>query len=612
MQNQINIAIYGQDKGTGGADDTRLIFTFPNTNASLMNEAWLKGLFDPRDARDLTNSENVYALWTSSEGNYYGIIAPANDGRNGRQLLCLHVGKRISSSGKIVISTLNNLKSLLLDNNVRDQELIETNLDEFVNSLITDNGIFQNSLKTTKAIRQYQTEAELEKIFTFPKQNEYTNFRCVYAISSNLLIPQQSSFSVINSPIKVIYRVTGQLPDGVTVDRTKITEGGNLNITYTKDGCEPVTKTVIIDGRRNSSLFYVDNELYINDAQTAEIKFQRKVKLRFEDAKTHSLVRDVTINISGKNSISNELILKDQSEYQPIHIKVIKIGYKTQDVNLAASDILRGEKIISLEPKRSRKDLYFITPDDEQTKASVEVEETSAFYQHIQKYGNFIYVKAPSKSKPTINEEDNDIDWFLILKYILWGIIALIILYGSYTAYQLLINDKAPWPFNKSEKVEVEDNIDDQISDNSQDSDEDKKADLDYLKSNENDDCWDKSKLRTQELQELIDNIQNEQIDEAFNHPYKDDPNVNGYWSKSISIYSDIKGKIEDREIKEAFNRSKVGYDKISIKKLNNELVALKNRLNTPSEPSNPQAVSEQKDPSINTTPRQSPFHHFE
>lgn len=589
MQNLINIAIFGQDRGAGGADDTRLIFTYPNPNASQMNEAWLRGLFDPRDARDLTNSENVYALWSSSEGNYYGVIVPANDGRNGRQLLCLHVGKRVSSSGRIVISTLNTLKSLLIDSNLRERSLIDSNLDELVNSLLIDNSVYQNNTKTAKAIRQYQTLTQLEQIFTFPKQVEYANYRCVYAISSSVTIAQQSSFALITSPIKVIYRVMGQIPEGISVDKMSITAGGFLNITYKKDGCEPVTKTVVVDGRYNSALYYVENEIYINDSQKAGVKFQRKVKLRFEDSSTHSMVRDVTIQLQGgRPTIANELTVNDQTSYQTTRIKVIKTGYKTRDIDIVESDILKGEKTILLEPKSTRTDLYIITPDGEQTSINTEVKETSALYRYVQHHGPYIHVK--SNHRPDSNGGEGhkrDIDWWSILSYAIWGLIALILFYGGYAAYQLLINDKAPWPFGK-EPVEVAQVADIQEGENQdgQIDEPDKQADLSYLKTN--DDCWDKTQLKSASYQELIDFIAQGLIEQAFSHPYKDESVVNSLWCGKqvgkmgcVEIYEKIRNKISPDDISEAMRRSRVNSssDKISVNELIKELSTLKSRV---------------------------------
>ena len=76
---------------------------------------------------------------------------------------------------------------------------------------------------------------------------------------------------------------------------------------------------------------------------------------------------------------------------------------------------------------------------------------------------------------------------------------------------------------------------------------------MDYLKKN---DEWDKSKLKSDEFKELIDYIVNEQIEEAFNHPYSKKDKINGYWKQCCNIYKEIKDTVDITKLEGAFRRA--------------------------------------------------------
>ena len=540
MENsRIKIAIFGQVRSGGGADDTKVVYTFPNPNSVHLNEPWLRGLFDPREPRELTEKD-TYCIWSNDNGYYYGLIVPANDGRNGRLLLCIHVGNKISTNGSIVLSTLNTLKTLLIDNEVREPNVIASNTNDLVNSLVTEQLPHSSVAKpSAKGVRQYDSDSSLKQILTYPKQDSYRNYRYIFIVPSSVSVNPGSDFQLITTPIKKIYRVQGNIPEGVQVDKYTIEAGRTINITYGKQGCEPVTKTITVDGCPNSVIFYVENELYVNDAQKAGIQFYRKLMLRFEDASTHSSVNGVKILFNGKPTTSYELTFKDQASYNTYRISVSKTGYVKAEVEITGVDIFKGEKTISLEPKISRQTLYVRIPDEsEDTPINVELPETSALYRYVQQYGTRLKIKSNNRSRSP-HEEDDDhkgYDWWQIIEYVLYGIIALLLLYGVYTAYQLVFTEKAPWPFGKEqvEDAQVVDSTetDEKISLNAL-SPEDKQADLDYLKEN---DIWDKTKIKTDSLRTLFDFIAKGQVNDAISHPYQYNTAVNGFWAGKKGI----------------------------------------------------------------------------
>lgn len=538
MNTPINIALYGQAKGSGGSDDTRLIFTFPNQNAMQTNEQWLKGLFDPRDARKLIDADSVYALWSSSEGNYYGLIVPANDGRNGRQLLCVHVGHRLASSGRIVLSTLRFLKTLLIDNGIKDDTLINNNLEELKNSLISDNSYYQASASSSsKGLRQYHGEKQLEQLFTFPRQKAYKGFQCIYIVSDEVDLSSVVGFTHISEPIKVIYRVMKPLPSGVSVDKTDITAGDTLTITYTKEGCEPEVDSVVINGLSSKYVLCVDNELYINDAERAEVRFNRRVLIDFVEEGTNKRINYVTIrSFKGKQNVADSVLIAETE--QTASFTALATGYHEKNVTLNHSDILSGRYKVELKPKSAEQTIEIVFPDYTSSTIKARVKQNDPLYKYLQRTNGQIHVSRRDFQKPKYSGDNYEDDsssksfWQKIPNWLLYAAIAAIAALLVFCVWKF-------WPSSDDNGEEAEETKTEQVDSKQAEpqtqefNEADFNADLAYMKDHEQ---WNKLDLKTDDFKNLIDYISNGQVPQAVAHPYKNNDLVNGHWNAILSI----------------------------------------------------------------------------
>ncbi len=585
-QSIINIAVYGQVKNAGGADDTRLVLTYPDPRAAATGASWLNGLFDPRDARLLTNDNDVYTVWTGPEGNYYGIIVPANDGRNGRLMLCLHTGHRVSTSGAVVLRTLRALRAQLAQSN--NVAAIEPHLNALAATLIPQ-AASTAAGSPVKGIRVYNNEAELEKIFTFPRQAAHDAYRCVYIAPAGAVIPQSQSFAQITAPVTVTFRIYRQLPAGVTVDKTAVAAGRTLRLTYSKDGCVPVTKAVTIDGRPTPEVGYNDYELIINDPATAAVRFQRKVRLHFEDSTGSGMVRDVTIQVANQpGTIAVELTVPDTDRFAPFSFKAIKTGYRSQDVTITEADVRAGAKTVRLEPLSNRVKVNIILPNQAVSTVTVDVRDNDPLLSYLQRHGNVLHVggEQATAQHAGSKRKQRRPAWARIIPLAAIALATLLLVgYGGYSIVSFIGGD-TPWPFGgeaKSDTLQHAPNVDEEVNPNNQAGDnlDLNKDDINYLKNN---DLWDKKQLKSDGYKALIDLIAGGLAENAFNHKYNECGNVNGYWSNPdkgtgcVELYREMQDRVDPQKIQDEMRRCSKG-DVVDIRQLNNSLIALKRQL---------------------------------
>ena len=304
----INIGVYGQVVGVGGADDTALAFSYPTPTTAVPSQSWVKSLFDPRDARNFTpKGEDAFAFWANSDGNFYAIIFRSADARNGRLMLVINVKGGMSNSGTVALSTLHSLKKSYIEcgNGKLSNDVIDTRLASFRNSLISYNNYAPLAkVPQNKGYRVFTDEAQLAEMFTFPHQSESAKYKCVYFVP-NEITQFDPNFVKITTPVIVSYQI-GKLPEGVSINSSKsfFSKGETLSITYKKDGCEPETRVKKIDGISNDIITYSGYAIQIKDATSAGIRFKYKVEITFVEEGTHIHIPGVKITPTVGNIIS--------------------------------------------------------------------------------------------------------------------------------------------------------------------------------------------------------------------------------------------------------------------------------------------------------------------
>ena len=580
LQHNIYLAVHGQIVGHGGADDTAIVFTYPTPKTQ--PQSWTNSMFDPSDARAFTpQGQDAFAFWSNAEGNYYAIIFPSKVSRNGRLMLAINIKGFMCNNGDVALRTLRSLKDYYINSSeLLSNDKISALLILFDNSLTPDDTFYRPATKLLyKGYRVFSGDNELANMFTYPHQGEYSNYKCVYFVPC---VPsdQDPNFKPITSHLRKSYKIA-DLPSGVEIEprRSTITEGETLTIRYTKNGCLPQERKVVVNGSPSNGVYYDGNTIRIHNAKTMEIRFLRNISLIFLEKGTSNRISDVSVRLKGQQQSVLSSITIDE-DTQKVELNISKTGYHSKDVTLGQDALLKGSVTIELDPILKQKKVEVFYPGNTSDTIQISFAENSLTANYLKKTSDKIYIsrKYFETPKPIIPEESF---WKRYYTQILTVVLGLFLV-GFITLVLWFFN---VWPFDSEEKVEQPVYQIENVGETNQpDSllEADKQTDLDYLKNT--DDGWDKSKLKTEDFRQLIDYIQNGQVKEAIEHPYNKENKVNGHWSNIVNIYNDIKGNIDDNEIRNAFMRTRVGSDIINVEKLHSEMVELKNKLNPPSE----------------------------
>lgn len=526
----INIGVYGQVVGVGGADDTALAFSYPTPTTAVPSQSWVKSLFDPRDARNFTpKGEDAFAFWANSDGNFYAIIFRSADARNGRLMLVINVKGGMSNSGAEALRTLRSLKKSYIEcsNGKLFNDEIDARLASFRNSLISYNNYAPLAkVPQNKGYRVFTDEAQLAEMFTFPHQSESATYKCVYFVP-NEITQFDPNFVKITTPVIVSYHIEKQPIDvSINPSRSVYSKGEILSITYKKNGCEPETKKIRIDGINNNFITYSGYTIQIKDATSAGIRFYRKVDITFVKEGFNTSISSVYITSTNRNVIIKSSSISVPEGYANIELSVSKNGYQITKYTLTKQDLEAKKATIPMKPTQGGRS------------------NTGGGNGHTQPH--------PTSFLTTLLK-------FALVAFVLAlaGVVALMVL--------------GIWP-QESESTTSQKTITTVIDKNATaDSTriKNREADLAYLKKN---DKWDKSKLQSEDFKVLIDYIINKQVKDAFNHHYSQEDKINGYWEQCCKIYNDIKKEVDKEELEGAFKRASKNNSIINVKQLFIEL----------------------------------------
>ena len=550
----INIGVYGQVVGVGGADDTALAFSYPTPTTAIPSQSWVKSLFDPRDARNFTpKGEDAFAFWANSDGNFYAIIFRSADARNGRLMLVINVKDGMSNSGAEALRTLRSLKKSYIEcsNGKLFNDEIDARLASFRNSLISYNNYAPLAkVPQNKGYRVFTNEAQLAEMFTFPHQSESATYQCVYFVP-NEITQFDPNFVKITTPVIVSYHIEKQPGDvSINPSRSVFSKGETLSITYKKDGCEPETRVKKIDGISNDIITYSGYAIQIKDATSAGIRFKYKVYITFVKEGTQSPIFDVKINY--ENQKSSSPISVPEGYTNNIVLSASKNGYQTTSFTLTKQDLEAKKATIPMKP----------------------ITKPGGNGGYGGNGGNGGYSGNGGNGSGYGNGGNRGNRRKDLVIGVLGGIALTVSLF---LIYRWFSQSESPEPTPPKPQTTVAKNTTDSILIK-----KNREADLDYLKKN---DEWDKSKLKSNEFKVLIDYIINKQVDSAFNCSYSQEQKINGHWKNSFDIYKDIKNRVDPGKLRQVFKDAN-HYDIINVEKLASGLTTQQKNLNKDLNPS--------------------------
>lgn len=354
----IKIALYGQFE-----NDTKVDFTFPGEFNPALNrpeDAWLRTVSDPRDAREFERAERIYALWKSSEGNYYAsIVRNMQDTRMGYIMLVLFVGRQVPLNGHALIQALAQLEQCLIGEGQRDRQmvaqLVETISCDFMpDTVMATPGVVKSRFK---AYRTFGDENELADLMLYPNQADYEPFNRVLFVPRGVVAQAPMNYQELTFPIRHSYHV--ECPQGVMVSRLNISDGEVLDIVYKKPTYSDFAAHEMVSPM-GSRFFTVNGSiLKVNTAEEAQVQFVRRARLNITSAKTGKAITDIFIN--GAHVTTPEVNLSEGDE---IDWTISAQGYREERIRLAMNSIIQGGYVISAQLKPESKEVNIIARCD--------------------------------------------------------------------------------------------------------------------------------------------------------------------------------------------------------------------------------------------------------
>ncbi len=149
--------------------------------------------------------------------------------------------------------------------------------------------------KGEAAYRTYISVQELESIFSFPGQPEYAAYRCIIVVSATTSLRPGVKMPRITVSIRKQYGVV--CPDGVTASAPLVYDGDRLVLTYSKEGFNTHTETVVV-GNPAAYTKYEGSTIQVRTAAQTGIRFIRRIPVKVTSTKGVPL-NGYTISVNG-------------------------------------------------------------------------------------------------------------------------------------------------------------------------------------------------------------------------------------------------------------------------------------------------------------------------
>ena len=324
---------------------------------------WIKMDIVEKDPLDVRNyfpeiDETIYKMRVSTYGTYYALVAPCKydtSGRNGFYSITLFVAKGVKYTGAQVRSTLNALNVLLYDANNFDSSALP-----LVEQCLEQNGWQEEdqepmimpvkSMAADKdAYREYETEAEMDKILQHAMQPEYTACRWIYLARTGLV--PDSQLTKLTTHIRVKYDI--EAPEGVKVNKKVAVDGEMLSVTYSKPNFDSHSATMKV-GRPESEryLTYSDSKIIVKTPEEAGVVFEKAVKVMLYDNEGKVVKELPNITINDEVVTGSVLKVRDRDLGTKLHVRISVGLYEDAVADLDADKLVRAPHMkVTLKPR---------------------------------------------------------------------------------------------------------------------------------------------------------------------------------------------------------------------------------------------------------------------
>lgn len=277
LVDHIKVDLYGQYNS-----DTTHVFTYPEkiTNQYNYTEGtkWAAAITDPRAMfQSVCKNGPCYMVYRHKNGYYYSLIERnASDSRGGLEMLTVFVPNGYYATGNSILVALLDLRNVLIKNRVYDNNHVRQCLEHI--SAGTPSNLFpvkteqSNNPQPAAAFRSYKNDSELNELFSFLNQKEYSKIDKLLFVREDDLKESASVLRIL-TPIKRVFTIIPST--NVKSDKSQVSIGDSFQIIYSKEDCEPQVRNVRFDATPVSFYKIEGNKLILVGPELLGVSFNK-------------------------------------------------------------------------------------------------------------------------------------------------------------------------------------------------------------------------------------------------------------------------------------------------------------------------------------------------
>ena len=391
--NYIHIALRGEMQGA-----TRTLYSYSPAGSDI-DPRWGNTMVEPGAAvKRFLNASECYVLQQSTAGHYISLItrntvAP----ERGFMMISLLIANGCALTGRQVLNTFTALKKAFIEEDKLNDEAVETALLE---AGVPREPLMLEAWKYTApaddaapkgeaAYRTFISVQELESIFSFPSQPEYADYRCIIVVSATTSLRPGVKMPRITVPIRKQYGVV--CPEGVTASAPLVYDGDRLVLTYTKEGFNTHTETVVV-GNPAAYTKYEGSTIQVRTAAQTGIRFIRRIPIKVTSTKGVPL-NGYTISVNGHSvSTADPYIDFTERDLVPdgdVEIRVASNNYRPLKIKRPSAEMLTTEELLlELQPVEQGVTLRLDFGEGRVFEQQISIEKNTPEYNRLHS-GNF-------------------------------------------------------------------------------------------------------------------------------------------------------------------------------------------------------------------------------
>ncbi len=388
----LHIALRGEIQGA-----TRTIYSYPASGSDI-DPCWNSTMVEPGAAiKRFLNVSECYILQSSPLGHYFSLITRNTvSPERGYMMISILVENGCALTGRQLMNAFSQLKKVLIE----DENLS----DEAVDDALSQAGIPAEPLRleawkyhtpdesaplAEAAYRTYISQQELESIFSFPCQPDYSAYRCIIVVAATTSLRPGVKMPRITVAIRKLYSVV--CPEGVSASSTQVYDGDRLELSFAKEGFATCKENVIV-GTPSAYTKYDGSTIIIRTPAQTGIRFERRIPVRVMSAKGKQL-NGYTITLNGRSVNTMEpyieLYEKDLQPESEVEIVVKSNNYRPLKLKTPAEEMLVTEQLeLVMQPVEQGVTLRLDFGDGRVFEQQISIEKNTPEYNRLHS-GNF-------------------------------------------------------------------------------------------------------------------------------------------------------------------------------------------------------------------------------